>query len=147
MVKGFPGVVEGGGCTGSMIAPNVILTAAHCLDSVGAGPSSRGSGRFTILYHDPNGGSRPLFRGTIQATWHVPPSYRTLTGRTLDYAGDANADHGLIMITRPVSGLDRFPNTDYHDYLRIYSDKKGFLKTKLHVYGAGRITIGANQAS
>ena len=146
VIKGFPGVVEGGGCTGSMIAPNVILTAAHCLDVVGAGPSSSGSARFIIFYHDPKRGvlKSPDFDGT--ATWHVSPSYiRPLTiGPSPDYAGDANADHGVIVISSSVSGVDRLPNTDYHDYLRIYSDKKEFLKTNLHLYGAGMHSYSGN---
>jgi hypothetical protein len=152
VITGFSGVVEfrynylvpaqpygvetkSTSCTGSMIAPNVVLTAAHCLDHAGANGNPRGTHTFRIFYHDPQQGRNQVFSGT--ATWAVSPSYRSF-GDNPDYAGDANADHGVIMISRPVSGMDRFTNTDYHDYLRIYSDKKGFLDdTNLDLYGAG----------
>ncbi len=135
VINGFPGIVEFMNCTGSMIAPNVILTAAHCMDQLGAGTARRGTGNFTINYHHPIRGREQVFTGT--AMWFVPASYRTMTGRDLDFAGDANSDHGVVMISRTVSGSDRFTNTDYHDYLRIFSDKKDFLDTELDIYGAG----------
>ncbi|WP_306536898.1 trypsin-like serine protease [Geobacter sp.] len=142
VIEGYPGVVEGGGCTGSMIAPNVVLTAAHCFDMLGAPTNSRGTGNFSIFYHDPERGRRQVFVGT--ATWIVSPSYRGKVDG-VSAAGNADADHGVIMITRSVSGTDRFTDTDYHDYLRIYSDKREFLDTELQACGAGSYTYSGKK--
>ena len=41
-----------------MIAPNVVLTAAHCFDHLGAKTQQSGSMNVDIYYYDPNAGPR-----------------------------------------------------------------------------------------
>src|SRR5688500_872703 len=43
-------------CTGTIIAPNAIVTAAHCFNRGGAGAGTdSGTANFTIHYYDYNG--------------------------------------------------------------------------------------------
>lgn len=130
VVLGAPGVVElsigGSGCTGSMIAPNAVVTAAHCMKNLGSGVNAwSGTATAKIHYHDPNGGRRQVFSGT--ATWFAYPTYRDAD----EGAAQANSDMALI-VTPTV-----FTETGYKDYLRIYSDIDGPLNKPLTVFGAG----------
>lgn len=126
LASGYGTVEPGGACTGSMIAPNVVLTAAHCLDSLGATTRSGGSNGFTIRYYDPKAGLRVVFSGT--ASWYVYPTYDGVgpTG-----PGGSNDDIAIIKTPRT------FTDTSYRDYLRIYSDVGSSLMTNLTAYGAG----------
>ena len=72
VIVGFPGVVDitiigsggsGGSCTGSMISQNAVLTAAHCLNLLGAEKANDGVGTFVISYYDPERGRRQVFSG------------------------------------------------------------------------------------
>lgn len=130
VVLGATGVVEltigKAGCTGSMIAPNAVVTAAHCMKNLGSGINAwTGTASTKIYYHDPQVGRRPVFSGT--ATWFAYPTYRDAD----DGAASANSDMALI-VTPTV-----FKETGYQDYLRIYSDIDGPLNKPLTVFGAG----------
>jgi hypothetical protein len=131
-------------CTGSMIAPNVVLAAAHCFDDYGARTASSGTNGFTIRYFDPKVGRRIVFQG--DAAWFVAPTYNGNEGD--NGAGDANDDMGIIVIP------GEFALTDYRDYLRIYADVDGPLRyancsfgfcddALLTLFGAGRFTYSA----
>lgn len=137
VITGAVGVVEyvtpGGGCTGSMIAPNVILTAAHCFKDIGAKTQLSGSTTFDIHYHDPSSGRQPVFSGT--ATWVRYPTYQWNNP-----SGASRASSDMAVIKIPVS----FKGTNYHDYLRIYSDFGSYLNTNLTAYGAGIFTYSGN---
>lgn len=144
VITGYPGVVEfrtgnvGNSCTGSMIAPNVILAAAHCFRGANFSRSS-GWGSFRIRYHHPVRGRVKLYIGG--ATWYVPDSYN---GTGSGGPGEANDDIGLIRIPGQTSHTGstipgRFDGTDYRDYLRIYADNKATLMGKyLDAFGAGK---------
>ena len=138
VVTGTVGVVDYvtpvGNCTGSMIAPNVVLTAAHCFDDLGAVTQQSGSTMFTINYYDPRVGRRPVFSGT--ATWARYPAYDGWDQPS--GAGGANDDMAIIKIG------GTFTDTNYHDYLRIYSDFGSYLDTNLTAYGAGRFSYSGN---
>jgi hypothetical protein len=117
-----------------MIAPNVILTAAHCFDALGAKTQRRGSTNVIINYYDPNSGRRPVFSGT--ATWARYPTYDGSDQPS--GAGGANDDIAIIEIPA------QFTDTSYRDYLRIYSDFGSYLDTNLTAYGAGLFSYSGN---
>jgi hypothetical protein len=115
----LPGVP---GCTGSMIAPNTLLTAAHCFDDWNVPTQSTIS--INLSYFDPEQGKRGVFSG--QATLNKHPSY----------AGwESGYDLALIIIP------DRFTDTDYHDYKRLLSPLAGTnLPESQRFYGRGYYT-------
>ncbi len=116
-------------CTGSMIAPNVVLTAAHCLDTLGSKTSDSGTGSFTIRYFDPVGGLRVVYSGS--ATWSVFPTYNGIGD---GYGVEANDDIAIIKVD------GRFAGTTYRDYLRIYVDSASGVGGTLDIFGAGIYT-------
>lgn len=130
-----PGVVRVHSCTGSMIAENVVLTAAHCFNAIGAETNQSGIKNFTIRYHDPARGRRVVFSG--DADWAVLPAYK---GTDNFGAGRSNSDMGVIQIP------GRFADTDHHDYLRIYSDTGNTLEDSgVTLYGAGIYTYSGEE--
>jgi hypothetical protein len=135
VVTGTVGVVDfvwsnGRYCTGSMIGPNVVLTAAHCFDHLGAKTERSGSTTLDVNYYDPDTGRRPVFSGAV--TWSRYPTYDGWD--VPSGAGGANDDIAIIQIP------GRFTDTSYRDYLRIYSDFGSYLETNLTAYGAGIYT-------
>ena len=137
VITGFSGVVEistpGGYCTGSMVAPIIILTAAHCLTNVST-MTSNGTGNFVITYHDPTTGRREVYNGN--GNWFVHQGYNPAD--TSFGAGYANSDIGVIKMPK------NFIDTDYHDFLRIYVDNRSHLKTRLNFYGGGYYSYSGN---
>jgi hypothetical protein len=133
IIEGHRGIVRmrmgSSMCTGSILARNIVITAAHCLSSLGAGSTSSGQGNFVIDYFDPERGERNVYNG--QARWYVPASYKA-SGNSI--AARANSD---IAIVRTNSALR---STDSADYLIIYDDNGSHLKPTLNAYGAGIYT-------
>lgn len=132
VITGATGVVEIRGCTGQMISPNTILTAAHCVDSFSSSKVKSGRSTFTIYYHDPKLGRRLVYYG--EGDWY---RHRDYTGSCCG-AGPANTDISIVRTLKP------FKNTDYHDYLRLYADGDNPLYTWLTAYGAGKYTYSGN---
>lgn len=165
VVTGEPGVVDFTygivpvSCTGSMIAPHVVLTAARCfLPYIVSGDHS-GTVDVTINYYDPKYGRRPVHAG--EAHWVAHPDFpgfsldpgilrearRAKRPRrfprpapfALDEADTAKNDIAVIVVPEVLGSLNS-GTTDYHDYLRIYSDNVEPLEdndTRLYAYGAG----------
>ena len=175
-------------CTGSMIAPHVVLTAARCFLPFSAVDPHEGDIKtnVTIHYYDPKFGRRKVHDGP--AHWKAHPSFpgydcqgpccdlNCIGGSFFDaikakkdpkhgrrrvhpgpphwvrhprFPGDivvplvadeadtAKNDLAVLIVPEQLGSLNDRP-TDYHDYLRIYSDQSNHLNNgEQKAYGAG----------
>lgn len=149
-------------CTGSMIAPHVVLTAARCFFPYVALDQHDGSVDVTIHYYDPKYGRRLVHAGL--ANWVAHPDFpgydcvgllcprighhasrpkhaRRFPRRAPFVANEADTaknDVAVIVVPEVLGSLNSGV-TDYHDYLRVYFDKVEPLEdgTRLNAYGAG----------
>jgi V8-like Glu-specific endopeptidase len=103
------GVVEIGGCTGAMIGPNHVITAAHCIDADLSG--KEGFIRRTVRYYDPRdtslapGESRKVSGDNEQMFAWIKSTYAG--------SGDTESDIAVVERGNPWIG------TESNDYLRL----------------------------
>ncbi len=120
-------------CTGSMVGPTLIVTAAHCFD---ANTTSLPSA-MEIRYFEPGlpaSSPRVLWSGAGRVIQH--PSWDG------EWSNKYDADHDIAVVE--IQGRTRWPGTTYRDYLRIYQDYGSRLPSSLDLYGAGFATLSGN---
>jgi hypothetical protein len=104
VVAGKRGVVDVGACSGALIAPNYLITSAHCMrEYVGAVDSSSRL-HLDVFYHDPSGTRRKIADDSESLSVWNKETYRE---------GDAQSD--IALVRRSTVWTD----TTDDDYLRL----------------------------
>ncbi|MEZ5779656.1 MAG: trypsin-like serine protease [Paracoccaceae bacterium] len=127
-ITGFAGVVEVVGCGGAMVSANTVVTAAHCLQTGANAPTGGTFASATIIYYDPLEGRRTVFSGP--ARWWVVKGFDIADVNTND-RNFLEKDVGVVRVT------GSFANTDYSDYMRLYSGFGSKIGDGLAIYGGG----------
>jgi secreted trypsin-like serine protease len=110
---------QNGFCSGTLLAPTVFLTAAHCFDPTSAGPPAA---RVFVSFAPgpiPPGVTDPSFVG---GTWYPDPQF--CAGCSNGLPGTAAHDVAVVILDRPVTApqYGRLPAQGLVDGLRNKTD-------------------------
>lgn len=128
-------------CSGSLVAPQVFLTAGHCTDQDAA--ESPVSAR---IWFEQDVGSH--FNGTIDSVTGYPTAcfdttLCTTSTHLYDYGFEAlyrkldHRDVGLIVLDQPVSGVSQYGNMTADGYLSSLLKQRGLQDTTFSASGYG----------
>lgn len=105
------------GCSGALIAPNLVLTAGHCLFNHRI---ARAPARIQITPGRADRDERP-FGSILSTRFFVPWQY--VAAPLLGPEARRNYDYGVVVLPRPFAGIERFmsvqaPSTEEFERLR-----------------------------
>jgi hypothetical protein len=135
-VDGHPGLVRIGGtsCTGTLLGPTLLLTAAHCVDRLPA------TADIQVEYFEPGRAANdPRDFGLMPVNVFVHPQHVPSAGGGVE---NSFADRDIAVLEKNDGAP--WPETDYRDYARVYQDEGNSLPGHLDLYGQGFSTISGN---
>jgi MYXO-CTERM domain-containing protein len=88
------------GCTGTLVTPTVVVTAAHCLQDWYGSPLATNEVRIVYGYTDP--ASAPASERRTLASIHPNPDYDPYASTDSDGLG-ATMDIGVVLLSEPIA--------------------------------------------
>ncbi|MDA7423227.1 trypsin-like serine peptidase [Thalassococcus lentus] len=122
-----------GYCTGTLIARDIVLTAAHCLFNTRGQPISAQTVSFKAGYHH---GQQIAHRQVIQ--WVAPEGFNSKPGAEIDAELIAN-DVALLKLDRAIVSAEADP-------FRVLQGAAAGAKVSVVSYGRGRDEVLSRQA-
>ena len=113
-------------CTGAMIGPRYLITAAHCFETT-LGSAKSGDVQMTVRYFDPD-----LTAGTTSKVTASSETVRVVVKGT--YAGGDDWESDIALVRR--TSASRWTSTGNDDYLRPSMGNCGQID-RSDLYGAG----------